>query len=132
MSFPKRYLILITILLILYGNFTSVGQDSLRLSLQDARRIAMENNTNIRNSALDMEIANKKIWEVTAMGLPHVDSKASYQYLPSVPSLPPGTMGPGTPAISLGVTNNITFDVTASQLIFNGLSLLFYWLYSSV
>ena len=120
MSFPKRYLILITILLILYGNFTSVGQDSLRLSLQDARRIAMENNTNIRNSALDMEIANKKIWEVTAMGLPHVDSKASYQYLPSVPSLPPGTMGPGTPAISLGVTNNITFDVTASQLIFNG------------
>jgi outer membrane protein TolC len=120
MSFSKRYLILITIILLLFGNFRSDAQDSLRLSLQDARRIALENNTNIRNSTLDMEIASKKIWEVTAMGLPHVDSKASYQYLPSVPSLPPGTMGPGTPAIALGVANNITFDVTASQLIFNG------------
>ncbi len=120
MSFSKRYLILITTILLLFGNFKSEAQDSLRLSLQDARRIAMENNTTIRNSALDMEIANKKIWEVTAIGLPHIDSKASYQYLPTVPSLPPGSMGPGTPALELGVKNNVTFDVTASQLIFNG------------
>jgi outer membrane protein len=102
------------------GNNKSQAQDSLRLSLQDARRLALENNTNIRNSALDMEIARKKIWETTAIGLPHLDSKAAYQFLPSVPSLPPGTMGPGTPAIELGVKNNVTFDVTASQLIFNG------------
>ncbi|MEI6274621.1 MAG: TolC family protein [Prolixibacteraceae bacterium] len=111
---------MITTILLLFGNFKSEAQDSLRLSLQDARRIAMENNTTIRNSALDMEIANKKIWEVTAIGLPHIDSKASYQYLPTVPSLPPGSMGPGTPALELGVKNNVTFDVTASQLIFNG------------
>jgi outer membrane protein len=120
MSFPKRYLILITTVLTLLGSFQGKAQDTLRLSLTDARRIAMENNTNIRNSALDMEIANKKIWEVMAIGLPHVDSKAAYQYLPTVPTLPPGTMGPDTPAIPLGVQNNVTFDITASQLIFNG------------
>ena len=120
MSFSKRYLILITIFLLLLGNYKSDAQDSLRLSLQDARRIALENNTNIRNSTLDMEIARKKIWETTAIGLPHIDSKAAYQFLPTVPTLPAGSFGEGSPAVSLGVKNNVTFDVTASQLIFNG------------
>jgi outer membrane protein TolC len=120
MSFSKRYLILITIFLLLLGNHKSKAQDSLRLSLQDARRIALENNTNIRNSALDMEIARKKIWETTAIGLPHIDSKAAYQFLPTVPTLPAGSFGEGSPAVNLGVKNNVTFDVTASQLIFNG------------
>jgi len=120
MSSSKRYLILITTTLLLWGNYKCDAQDSLRLSLQDARRIALENNTNIRNSALDLEIARKKIWETTAIGLPHLDSRAAYQFLPSVPTLPAGSFGAGSPAVSLGVKNNVTFDVTASQLIFNG------------
>jgi outer membrane protein TolC len=120
MSFSNRYLILITILLLLNPAAKSIAQDSLRVSLQDARRIALENNSNIRNSILDMEIARKKIWETTAIGLPHVDSKIAYQFLPSVPTLPAGSFGEGSPAVSLGVKNNTTFDVTASQLIFNG------------
>ncbi len=120
MSILNRYLILITAFLLFTGFKVSCAQDSVRVSLQEARRIALENNTNIRNSTIDMEIARKKIWETTAIGLPHIDSKAAYQYLPVVPSLPPGTMGPGTPAVELGVKNNLTFDVTASQLIFNG------------
>ncbi len=120
MSFSNRYILLTTISLLLLGSLKSEAQDSLRISLQEARRIALENNTLVRNSALDMEIARKKIWETTAIGLPHVDAKSAYSYLPVVPSLPPGTMGPGTPAIELGVKNNITFDLSASQLIFNG------------
>ena len=120
MSSSKRYLILITTTLLLWGNYKCDAQDSLRLSLQDARRIALENNTNIRNSALDLEIARKKIWETTAIGLPHLDSKAAYQFLPTVPTLPAGSFGEGSPAVNLGVKNNIIFDVTASQLIFNG------------
>jgi outer membrane protein TolC len=120
MSFSNRYLILITIFLLILGIKKSDAQDSLRLSLQEARKIALENNANIRNSNLDLEIARKKIWETTAIGLPHVDSKAAYQFLPTVPSLPPGTMGKDSPAVELGTKNNVTFDVTASQLIFNG------------
>ncbi|MCL4481004.1 MAG: TolC family protein [Bacteroidetes bacterium] len=120
MSFSNRYLILITVFMLFSGVKKSIAQDSLRLSLQDARRIALENNANIRNSTLDLEIARKKIWETTAIGLPHIDSKGAYQFLPKVPSLPPGTMGPGSPAVELGTKNNVTFDVTASQLIFNG------------
>jgi outer membrane protein TolC len=111
---------MITIFLLLIGIHKSDAQDTLSLSLKEARRLAFENNTNIRNSTIDMEIARKKIWETTAIGLPHIDAKAAYQFLPTVPTLPPGSFGPGTPAVSLGVKNNVTFDVTASQLIFNG------------
>ncbi len=120
MSFSRRYLVLITTFLLLWGNYKSDAQDSLRLSLQDARRIALENNATIRNSTLDMEIARKRIWETTAIGLPHIDSRAAYQFLPTVPTLPAGSFGEGSPAVNLGVKNNVTFDVTASQLIFNG------------
>lgn len=120
MSFFNRYLILITTILLLFSIKNSDAQDSLRISLQEARRIALENNATIRNSVIDMEIARKKIWETTAIGLPHVDSKAAYQFLPNVPQLPAGSFGQGSPAVDLGVKNNVTFDITTSQLIFNG------------
>ena len=120
MSLSYRYILFITLSFLFFANQKTEAQDTLRISLPEARRIALENNANIRNSNIDMEIARKKIWETTAIGLPHIDSKGAYQFLPVVPTLPPGTMGPGTPALELGVKNNVTFDVTASQLIFNG------------
>ncbi|HEY5509216.1 MAG TPA: TolC family protein, partial [Paludibacter sp.] len=115
-------------------------------------KMALDNNTNIINSKIDLKIAQKKIWETTAKGLPHIDAKSSYQHLFSVPVMSfPGTelsktrvaMDPatgigttseiqlstgeniymnnvaGTP-IALGIKDNITADITVSQLIFSG------------
>jgi len=120
--------------------------ETISLSLKQAQEYAVKNNANSRNSALDMEIAKKKIWETTAMGLPQVNAQANYQHLFKVPelslggstylatNLPDGTpitsddinnqnvyMGftPGAP-IALGVKNNTTLDITVSQLIFSG------------
>ena len=39
--------------------------DTLKLSLDDARKMAIEQNTNVRNSAIDLEIAKKKVWETS-------------------------------------------------------------------
>jgi len=116
------------------------------LSLKQAQEYAIKNNATSRNSVLDMEIAKKRIWETTAMGLPQVNAQANYTHLFTVPemslggstflatNLPPNTpvtsdditneniyMGytPGAP-IQLGVPNNTTFDITVSQLIFSG------------
>ena len=116
------------------------------LSLKQAQEYAVKNNANSRNSAIDMEIAKKKIWETTAIGLPQISAQANYQHLFKVPELslggstylatdlPAGTpitsddinnqnvyMGftPGAP-IALGVKNNTTLDITVSQLIFSG------------
>ena len=116
------------------------------LSLKQAQEYAVKNNVNSRNSVLDMEIAKKRIWETTAMGLPQINGQVNYTHLFTVPEmslggstflatdLPSGTpitsddinnqnvyMGytPGAP-IQLGVPNNTTFDITVSQLIFSG------------
>lgn len=129
---------------------SALAQDSqavtTTLSLKQAQDYAVKNNANSRNSTIDMEIAKKKIWETTAIGLPQISAQVNYQHLFTVPELslggstylatelPAGTpitsddinnqnvyMGytPGAP-IALGVKNNTTLDITISQLLFSG------------
>ena len=136
--------------LVLVLQMSSLAQDkqavTTTLTLKQAQDYAIINNANSRNSTIDMEIAKKKIWETTAIGLPQISAQVNYQHLFTVPelslggttylatSLPPATnvtsdditnekvyMGftPGAP-IKLGVANNTTLDLTVSQLIFSG------------
>ena len=123
----KKYQIILLILLSLGGTKISAAQDSLRLSLSDALKMARENNLNLRNSQLDLKMAQKKIWETTAIGLPHLDGTAKYTFSPTVPTLPASSFGGpanSTDVIELGVKQNIVYDLTASQLIFNGAYLI--------
>ena len=115
------------IIILLSGIRPIFAQDTLRLSLPDARHLAFDKNTMIKNSQIDLEMAEKKIWETTAIGLPHVDGKAAYTFIPVVPSLPASFLGDqggnstdSNAVIPLGVKNSITYDLTVSQLIFNG------------
>ena len=150
--FRKKKQMLLLVAMILGGTLLSFAQETERLTLEKAIQMALKNNTNIINSKIDLKIAQKKIWETTAKGLPHVDVKSSYQHLFSVPVLSfPGTQlsktrvpmdpatGIGTTSevqlstgesiymnnvagapIALGVKDNITADLTVSQLIFSG------------
>jgi len=144
--------IVLLISMILGGTMISNAQETEKLSLNDAIKMALANNTNIINSKLDLKITQHKIWEITSMGLPHIDVKSSYQHLFVVPSINfPGTelsdkkvtfdsntgLGTvselqlstgqniylnniaGTP-VELGTANNISTDITVSQLIFSG------------
>ena len=63
------------------------------LSLQEAKQIALENNTSIKNAKLDVSIAKKKVIETTAIGLPQVSATANYQHLFNVPSFSFPTTG---------------------------------------
>ncbi len=116
------------------------AQEVLELSLDQATTMALSNNTDVRNAVLSLESANKKIWETTAIGLPQVSAKAAYQNIFTVPEisfgsyLDPSKLPAGvpltaddiknaytaSPAVPLGVKSNTTFDLTVSQLIFNG------------
>ena len=118
----------------------------LSLSLKQAQDYAIINNINAKNSAIDIKLAKKKIWETTAIGLPQVNAQANYQHLFKVPvlslggssflatKLPAGSVitsdditnenvylgfTPSDP-IALGVKDNTTLDITVSQLIFSG------------
>lgn len=121
--FRRHNKILLPLVLILFGTLPALAQESNKLSLSDAKNIALESNTNILNSKLDLKIAQKKIWETTAIGLPHFDVSSAYTFLPKVPSIPATMMNPNAQpgeVLELGVKNQVTADLTVSQLIFNG------------
>lgn len=125
----------------------SFSQDTVRLTLQEAKQYALENNRNVKNAQLQVKIAQKEIWETTASGLPQIDAQVSYQNIFEVPTaqfpqtvirknpsnqLPVMgdvietstgnyalTMAEGQP-IKLGTKQSTTIDLTVSQLIFSG------------
>ncbi|HEY4785939.1 MAG TPA: TolC family protein [Bacteroidales bacterium] len=61
--------------------------DTLKLSVAQAQQYALENNRSILNANLDIEMAKKKVWETTAIGLPQVSAKGSFQYMPTLSSI---------------------------------------------
>ena len=60
---------------------TQTQTDTMALSLEQAQAYALQNSPVLKNANLDLDIAKKKIWETTAIGLPQVSGKlaASYQ-----------------------------------------------------
>lgn len=121
--FRKQKQILLLVTMILGGTLLTVAQEAEKLSLDAAVKLALQNNTNILNSQLDLKMAQKKIWETTATGLPHIDAKAAYTFYPKVPGLPASFFDPDADEneiISLMPKQNVVADITVSQLIFNG------------
>jgi outer membrane protein TolC len=85
--FRKLNQILLLAAMILSGTMLSVGQEKAKLSLDDAINRALKNNTNILNSDIDLKIAQKKVWETIATGLPQISGKGSYSHIFKVPTL---------------------------------------------
>lgn len=85
--FRKQKQILFLGVMFLAGTLLSSAQGPVKLSLQDALKMALQNNTNILNSDLDLKIAQKKVWETVANGLPQISAKGSYQHIFKVPTL---------------------------------------------
>ncbi|MCF8231560.1 MAG: TolC family protein [Bacteroidales bacterium] len=132
------------LLLLIAGQ--TFSQDTLRLSLKEAKQYALENNRDVKNAELEILKAKKEVWETTASGLPQVDADISYQNIFEVPTAqfpqnaivkdPPmdqifgqpietstGTYGltmkEGRP-IKLSTKESTTINLTVSQLIFSG------------
>jgi len=111
----------------LNAQIDSIGVDSTKvhyLSLDDATNHAVEHNYQNQNSAIDIEIAKKQIWETTAIGLPQVDAAVDYQNMVQIPTqlIPGDFVGqPGTQIpVQFGQQHSLTGSITATQLIFSG------------
>lgn len=138
-----RYIKFLGLFLVIFSYsawcFSQATNGALRLSVEEAREIAVQNNLNVRSARVDVEYANKKVWETVAIGLPQVSAAANYQHQFTVPEVSFGSFldpallpdGPLTrndiinayvpsPSVPLGVRNNTVFDFTLSQLIFSG------------
>ncbi|MFC2151797.1 TolC family protein [Bacteroidota bacterium] len=75
---------LIVLILIIVQPFISFSQDenTLTLSLKEAQEYAVTKNLNLENVRLDIDKAQKRVWETTSIGLPQVNGNLSYQHIP--------------------------------------------------
>jgi len=103
------------------------AQEKISFSLKEVQDYAVKNSTKTKNARTDIAIARKKIWETTALGLPQINASVSYQDMMKIPTtlIPARIFDPDEPAgkfieMQFGTQHNATFDVTATQLIFQG------------
>lgn len=135
---------LLSFLMLFTWQAKSQNNVDYKFTLPQAQDFAIDNFFVSKNAALDIESAQKKIWETTAMGLPQLSGTMDYTYMPEIPEMnfPQTVMGAnkadndiiyggdfrdpdfysmvsGEP-LKLGVTNNVSYSVMLTQLIFSG------------
>jgi outer membrane protein TolC len=139
MNFMRKYLLMFILLGLIAQGYSQDKKETLKLSISDAQTFALQNNRTVQSSKIDVQSADKKVWENLATGLPQVNVAANYLHQFSVPelnlgrvlyvdSLPAGVVTKqnlednykASPSFPLGVRNNTTIDLTLSQLIFSG------------
>ncbi len=129
-SFVEFFIFRIHIILLLFllpGSQILTAEKPLNIDLDNAKILALKYNRDIRNARLDIKIAKNKVWETTATGLPQIDGNISYQDMAQIPTtlIPAKFMDPNAPdgtyfPMKFGTQHNMSFEVVASQLIFNG------------
>lgn len=137
----KKLIFCITVLLFTICQYAT-AQRVLELSLQEAKKYALENNFDIKVAKNNIEIARKMVKESLAIGLPQINASLSNTNYINVPTtLLPDFITPAifavneynfglTPEVPQGETQffpakfgtkyNANIDVSASQLIFSG------------
>jgi outer membrane protein TolC len=66
-------------LLVVGINLNAQNDTTYRFTLSEAQEFAIDHYFASENAKLDIEIAKKKVWETTAIGLPQISGDASYQ-----------------------------------------------------
>lgn len=105
----------------------SYAQESFSFSLQEAQDYAIKHNYQNQNAIKDIEIAKKKVWETTAIGLPQVNAEGQIQRFIDIPTqvAPAKAFNPLAPegelaTFQFGLNYNNSVGISASQLIFDG------------
>ncbi len=119
----KRHFVLTFLLLC---SFFLKAQDTQEFTLEEAIKYALENSIDMRLAQISIADAEEQIVERRSIGIPQVTAGADYQYFLQVPAsvvdisnfdptLPAGTFQ----KLEFGLKNNLTFDITASALLFD-------------
>jgi Outer membrane protein len=109
----------LALMIVVRGAFAADADTEKKvLTLSQAQAIAMQNSLTIKDASFDLEAAQKKIWETTAIGLPQADAKYSFTHNPA--SLPEIQFDPNSPPIKIGTKSSSSVTATVSQLIFSG------------
>jgi outer membrane protein TolC len=100
------------------------AQEPLSFSLEQARNYAVEHSYFTQKAVLDQEMADRKMKEVTAIGLPQVSGTADFKNFIDIPtSIVPDFSNPGSGnqiPLQFGTDFNASAGLSVNQLIFNG------------
>jgi outer membrane protein TolC len=107
---------------------TQPGDKPIQFSLSEAKNYALNNSPILLNSARDIEIARKRIWESTATGLPQANLSSSYAYAPKLAGISEifagGDTSSGTSFFPKFNPNDLktsfNMNIQVNQLIFSG------------
>ena len=118
----KRIIVLIVLMQLSLGH---AQEKSYSFTLEEAIQYATTNSYAIRLADLDIDAAEKKKWETTAIGLPQIDADGSYSnFLKQGVTLIPSEIFGGPPGefeeVVFGTKQNLTGTVTLNQLLFDG------------
>lgn len=120
---------IIVIVSVLLGVNLAIAQQNneiKKFSLNDAVSFALKNNDSLKNAVLDEQIAQKKVKEITANGLPQINATSSLNHFIKVPSveIPNPFLSPSNPSPTLSFPQGIPYSwnnsIQASQLLFDG------------
>ncbi len=116
---------IITLLLLFELVSIHAQEIAYSFSLEEAINYAMNNNYSVRLADLEINEAEEKKWETTAMGLPHIDGKVDYSnFLKQAVTLIPSEIVGGPPGeyeeVIFGTKQNLNATVTLNQLLFDG------------
>lgn len=100
---------------------------SQTFSLQQAKEYALENSDKIKNANLDLDIANEKVKETRAIGLPQINANGSFNNFLNLPVqvvsakfMNPNAAEGELVSFKAGTNYNASGNIQATQLIFNG------------
>ncbi len=119
---PKINGLILTLLL--WGATWAQNQ---KFSLEQARTYGLENRKTMTIADLEILSAQKKVLEVTSMGLPQINAEGTFQQYINIPTtvVDASFMNPNAPpgstiAFRMGTTYSMIGGVSASQLLFDG------------
>jgi outer membrane protein TolC len=113
----------VLILLIILSGSAVRAQDTAYFSLKEALDFAVENNLNAENARIEVAIADQRVWEATATGLPQVNASINYNYnINLATTLIPDFLGDPTDKIEVqfGTKHFATAGIVGNQMIFSG------------
>lgn len=127
----KRINKLLTLLsLSLVSSFLSFGQAEEKktsFTLKEAQDFAIENSYFTRSAMMDVEMAERKVKEITGLGLPQISGSASYNYFIDIPVqlAPANSFDPSAPddqfvEFQFGTKNNMKAGIYMNQMLFDG------------
>lgn len=120
--------ILFASLLLFSFSFGLQAQEQVRMTLEEALSLALENNVNVKNAKLETLISKATIKETTASGLPQINGAFDLNYNPAIPVVfLPNEPPFGDPSIPsdviparFGVSFTSSLSANIRQMIFDG------------